>query len=74
MSVSLGTVKRIFITTKRSESVTISTLETYERGLTRFMDYLTTDLEVLDISEVTAGIIRDYLISLGVVFCNASDS
>jgi len=64
MSVSLGTVKRIFITAKRSESVTISTLETYERGLTRFIEYLTTDLEVLDISEVTAGTIRDYLISL----------
>jgi len=30
MSVSLGTIKRIFITTKRSESVTTSTLETYE--------------------------------------------
>ena len=59
----LGHAKRIFITAKKSESVTISTLETYERGLKRFFDYLLGQ-NILDITEVNSGTIRAYLITL----------
>jgi site-specific recombinase XerD len=59
----LGHAKRIFITAKKSESVTISTLETYERGLKKFFDYLIAQ-DVLDLAEVDTRIIREYLIAL----------
>lgn len=59
----IGHAKRIFITAKKSESVTISTLETYERGLKRFFDYLI-EQDVLDLNKVDSGIIREFLISL----------
>lgn len=59
----LGHAKRIFITAKNSESVTTSTLETYERGLKRFFDYLL-EQDILDLTKVDTGIIREYLISL----------
>lgn len=59
----LGHAKRIFITAKKSESVTSSTLETYERGLKRFFDYLM-EQDVLDLTTVDTGIIREFLIEL----------
>lgn len=59
----LGQVKKIFIITKKSENVTARTLETYDRGLKKFFDYLLAR-NIFDISEVNAGVIREYLIEL----------
>lgn len=59
----LGHAKRIFITAKKSENATDSTLETYERNLKRFFDYLL-DHNILDLTEVTTGDIREFLIAL----------
>lgn len=55
--------ERIFITAKRSESVTASTLATYERGLKKFFDYLR-EQDLFDITKADTGIIREYLITL----------
>ena len=59
----IGYAKRLFITAKKSESVTISTLETYERGLKGFFDYLIAQ-NILDLTVVDTGTIREFLISL----------
>ena len=59
----IGYAKRIFIATKKSENVTPRTLETYDRGLKRFFDYLLEN-NIFDVSEVNSGVIREFLIML----------
>lgn len=59
----LGHIKRIFLTTKKSENVTQRTLETYDSGLKRFFDYLI-ERNILDVTEVNAGIVREFLVML----------
>lgn len=59
----LGQAKRIFFITKKSENVTVRTLETYDEVLKRFLKYLI-ERNVFDVSEVDSSNVREFLILL----------
>lgn len=59
----LGQAKKIFILTKRSENVTSRTLETYDKALKRFFDYLVGQ-NIFAVTEITASHIRGFMVEL----------
>lgn len=59
----LGQAKKIFLITKKSENVTVRTLETYDEVMKGFLKYVI-EQQIYDISEVDSNIIREFLIML----------
>lgn len=59
----LGQAKKIFLITKKSENVTVRTIEIYEEILERFFNYLDTK-NIFEVSKITAGHIREFLVLL----------
>jgi len=59
----LGQAKMIYLITKKSENVTVRTLETYEEILKRFYNYLL-EKNIYDVSEVDAICIRQFFVLL----------
>ncbi|MEG6584182.1 tyrosine-type recombinase/integrase [Dendrosporobacter sp. 1207_IL3150] len=59
----LGQVKKIFFITKKSENVTVRTLETYDEVLKRFIKYLI-NRNIYDVSEVDSSCVREFFILL----------